>query len=191
MANTTKVTKAMALNAIVSLLKTFGNDTKVGDVSLDDMNAYCENELALLAKKKSSTSKAAKANAETRMALAEIILATLDTDTKVDNISLDDMTAYCENELALLAKKKSSTSKAAKANAETRMALAEIILETLANAGKPMTVSEMQNATDALRVSADGSPISNQRITSVCYALVETSQLVNTKEKKKSYFSIA
>lgn len=137
MANTVKVTKAMALNAILS------------------------------------------------------ILATLDTDTKVDNISLDDMTAYCENELALLAKKKSSTSKAAKANAETRMALAEIILETLANAGKPMTVSEMQNATDALRVSADGSPISNQRITSVCYALVETSQLVNTKEKKKSYFSIA
>lgn len=137
MANTVKVTKAMALNAILA------------------------------------------------------ILATLDTDTKVDNISLDDMTAYCENELALLAKKKSSTSKAAKANAETRMALAEIILDTLANAGKPMTVSEMQNATDALRVSADGSPISNQRITSVCYALVETSQLVNTKEKKKSYFSIA
>ena len=137
MANTTKVTKAMALNAIVSLL------------------------------------------------------ATIDPETKVDNVSLDDMNAYCENELALLAKKKSSTSKAAKANAETRMALAEIILETLANAGKPMTVSEMQNANDELRISADGSPISNQRITSVCYALVETSQLVNTKEKKKSYFSIA
>ena len=137
MANTTKVTKVMALNAIVSAL------------------------------------------------------ATLDPETKVDNVSLADMTAYCENELALLAKKKSSTSKAAKANAETRMALAEIILETLANAGKPMTVSEMQNANDELRVSADGSPISNQRITSVCYALVETTQLVNTKEKKKSYFSIA
>ena len=137
MANTVKVTKAMALNAIVSLL------------------------------------------------------ATLDPETKVDNVSLDDMNAYCENELALLAKKKSSTSKAAKANAETRMALAEIILETLANAEKPMTVSEMQTANEELRVSADGSPISNQRITSVCYALVETSQLVNTKEKKKSYFSIA
>ena len=137
MANTTKVTKAMALNAIIS------------------------------------------------------VLATLDPETKVDTVSLADMTAYCENELALLAKKKSSTSKAAKANAETRMALAEIILETLANAGKPMTVSEMQNANDELRVAADGSPISNQRITSVCYALVETTQLVNTKEKKKSYFSIA
>ena len=137
MANTTKVTKAMALNAIIS------------------------------------------------------VLATLDPEIKVDTVSLADMNAYCENELALLAKKKSSTSKAAKANAETRMALAELILETLANAGKPMTVSEMQNANDELRVSADGSPISNQRITSVCYALVETTQLVNTKEKKKSYFSIA
>ena len=137
MANTTKVTKAMALNAIIS------------------------------------------------------VLATLDPETKVDTVSLADMTAYCENELALLAKKKSSTSKAAKANAETRMALAEIILATLANAGKPMTVSEMQTANDELRMSADGSPISNQRITSVCYALVETTQLVNTKEKKKSYFSIA
>ena len=137
MANTTKVTKAMALNAIIS------------------------------------------------------VLATLDPETEVDTVSLADMTAYCENELALLAKKKSSTSKAAKANAETRMALAEIILATLANAGKPMTVSEMQNANDELRISADGSPISNQRITSVCYALVETTQLVNTKEKKKSYFSIA
>ena len=149
MANTTKVTKAMALNAIISVLATFDPETEVNVVSNEDMNGY----------------------------------------NKV--VSLADMTAYCKNELALLAKKKSSTSKAAKANAETRMALAEIILETLANAGKPMTVSEMQTANDELRVSADGSPISNQRITSVCYALVETSQLVNTKEKKKSYFSIA
>lgn len=137
MANTVKVTKAMALNAILA------------------------------------------------------ILANSDPDTVVDNVALADMVAYCDNELALLAKKKSSTSKAAKANAETRMALAEIVLATLANAGKPMTVSEMQNANEDLRVSADGAPISNQRITSVCYSLVESSQLINTKEKKKSYFSIA
>lgn len=137
MANTVKVTKAMALNAILA------------------------------------------------------ILANSDPDTVVDNVALADMVAYCDNELALLAKKKSSTSKAAKANAETRMALAEIVLATLANAGKPMTVSEMQNTNEDLRVSADGAPISNQRITSVCYSLVESSQLINTKEKKKSYFSIA
>ena len=135
-----------------------------------------------------NTTKITKAMAITGILSA---IATLDTNVSFEGVTVADMTAYCENELALLAKKKSSTSKAAKANAETRMALAEIILETLANAGKPMTVSEMQNANDELRIAADGSPISNQRITSVCYALVETTQLVNTKEKKKSYFSIA
>ena len=149
MTNTTKVTKAMALNAIISVLTTLDPETKVDAVSNENMNGY---------------SKA---------------------------VSLDDMTAYCENELELLAKKKSSTSKIAKANAETRMALAEIVLATLESAGKSMTVSEMQTANEELRVSADGAPISNQRVTSVCYSLVESAQLINTKEKKKSYFSIA
>ena len=138
MTNTTKITKAMALNAILAVLDTVNPDTSY------------KNEVALV-----------------------------------------DMVAYCNNELALLEKKKSSTSKAAKANAETRMALAEIILATLGNSGKPMTVSEMQTANEELRVAADGTPISNQRVTAVCYSLVENSQIINTKDKKKSYFSIA
>ena len=137
MTNTTKITKAMALNAILT------------------------------------------------------ILDTVNSDTVIDSVALADMVAYCDNELELLAKKKSSTSKEAKANAETRMALSEIVLATLAETGKPMTVSEMQTANEELRVAADGTPISNQRITSVCHSLVENSQIINTKEKKKSYFSIA
>ena len=137
MTNTTKITKAMALNAILA------------------------------------------------------ILDTVNPDTVIDSVALTDMVAYCDNELELLAKKKSLTSKASKANAETRMALAEIVLATLAESGKPMTVSEMQTANEELRVAADGTPISNQRITSVCHSLLENSQIINTKEKKKSYFSIA
>ena len=137
MTNTTKITKAMALNAILT------------------------------------------------------ILDTVNPDTVIDSVALADMVAYCDNELELLAKKKSSTSKASKENAETRMALAEIVLATLAETGKPMTVSEMQTANEELRVAADGTPISNQRITSVCHSLLENSQIINTKEKKKSYFSIA
>ena len=149
MTNTTKITKAMALNAIISVLTTLDQETKVDAISNENMNGY----------------------------------------SKV--VSLDDMTAYCENELELLAKKKSSTSKVAKANAETRMVLAEIVLATLGSNGKPMTVSEMQTANEELRVSADGAPISNQRVTSVCYSLVEEEKIINTKDKKKSYFSIA
>ena len=137
MTNTTKITKAMALNAILT------------------------------------------------------ILDTVNPDTVIDSVALADMVAYCDNELELLAKKKSSTSKASKANAETRMALAEIVLATLSETGKPMTVSEMQTANEELRVAADGTPISNQRVTSVCYSLVEEGKITNTKDKKKSYFSIA
>ena len=138
MANTTKITKVMALNAIIS------------------------------------------------------VLATLDPETNVIGaVSLDDMTAYCENELALLAKKKAGTSKAAMERAEVRNALADIVTEVLTANGKPMTVSEMQTADSRLRVAENGEPISNQRVTSVCYTLVEKGVVINTKEKKKSYFAMA
>ena len=149
MANTTKITKAMALNAIISVLATLDPETKVDAVSNENMNGY----------------------------------------SKV--ISLDDMTAYCENELALLAKKKAGTSKAAMERAEVRNALADIVTEVLTANGKPMTVSEMQTADSRLRVAENGEPISNQRVTSVCYALVEKGVVINTKEKKKSYFAMA
>ena len=70
MANTTKITKAMAITGILSAIATLDTDVSFEGVTVADMTAYCENELALLAKMKSQTSKAAKANAETRMALA-------------------------------------------------------------------------------------------------------------------------
>ena len=137
MTNTTKITKAMALNAILSAI------------------------------------------------------ATLDTDVTFDGITLADMTAYCDNELALLARKKAGTSKAAVERAEARSLLAEIVFDVLTETGKPMTVTEMQTADNRLRVAENGEPISNQRITSVCRSLVEKGVVVNTKDKKKSYFSIA
>ena len=135
-----------------------------------------------------NTTKITKAMAITGILSA---IATLDTDVTFDGITLADMTAYCENELALLAKKKAGTSKASIERAEIRNTLADIVLEVLTEKGIPMTVSEMQTADDRLRVAENGEPISNQRITSVCYSLVESAQLINTKEKKKSYFSIA
>ena len=149
MTNTTKITKAMALNAIISTLSTLDPETEVNAVSNENMNGY----------------------------------------SKV--VSLADMTAYCENELALLAKKKTGTSKTAIERSEVRNILAEIVLEVLTESCKPMTVSEMQTANDKLRVAENGDLISNQRITSVCYSLAEKGVITNTKEKKKSYFSIA
>ena len=135
-----------------------------------------------------NTTKITKAMAITGILSA---IVTLDTDVTFEGVTVADMTAYCENELALLAKKKAGTSKAAIERAETRNTLANIVLEVLTENGKPMTVSEMQTADDRLRVAENGEPISNQRITSVCYSLVEKGTITNTKEKKKSYFAMA
>ena len=127
------------------------------------------------------------------MAITGILsaIATLDPDVLFEGVTISDMTAYCENELALIAKKKAGTSKADVERAEVRNALADIVTEVLTANNKPMTVSEMQTSDSRLRVAENGEPISNQRVTSVCYALVEKGMVTNTKEKKKSYFTIA
>ena len=135
-----------------------------------------------------NTTKITKAMAITGILSA---IATLDADVTFDGITIEDMTAYCENELALLAKKKAGTSKMAKERTEKRNTLANIVLEVLTEKGIPMTVSEMQLADEKLRVAENGEPLSNQRVTSVCYSLVEDEKIINTKNKKKSYFSIA
>ena len=135
-----------------------------------------------------NTTKITKAMAITGILSA---IATLDADVTFDGITIEDMTAYCENELALLAKKKAGTSKMAKERTEKRNTLANIVLEVLTEKGIPMTVSEMQLADEKLRVAENGEPLSNQRVTSVCYSLVEEGKITNTKDKKKSYFSIA
>ena len=135
-----------------------------------------------------NTTKITKAMAITGILSA---IATLDNDVLFEGVTVADMTTYCENELALLAKKKAGTSKAAMERAEVRNALADIVTEVLTENGKPMTVSEMQTADSRLRVAENGEPISNQRVTSVCYALVEKGVVINTKEKKKSYFAMA
>lgn len=83
-----------------------------------------------------------------------------------------------------------STSKVSKAELEKRTALADIVLATLAEIGKPATVSEIQRANTELQ-TYKGEIISGQRITSILSALVKDNKVVNIKDKKKSYFGIA
>lgn len=83
-----------------------------------------------------------------------------------------------------------STSKVSKAELEKRSALSEIVLATLAEIGKPATVSEIQRANESLQ-TYKGEIVSGQRITSILTALVKDNKVTNVKDKKKSYFSIA
>ena len=77
MANTTKITKAMAINGILSAIATLDADVIFDGITIEDMTTYCENELTLLAKKKAGTSKAAKERAEIRNTLADVVLEVL------------------------------------------------------------------------------------------------------------------
>lgn len=71
-----------------------------------------------------------------------------------------------------------------------RSALSDIILETLTIANKPVTVSELQRLTPELQTFENGEIISGQRITSILKNLVVAGKVENTKDKKKSFFSL-
>lgn len=71
-----------------------------------------------------------------------------------------------------------------------RSALSDIILETLTIANKPVTVSELQRLTPELQTFENGEIISGQRITSILKTLVVAGKVENTKDKKKSLFSL-
>lgn len=71
-----------------------------------------------------------------------------------------------------------------------RSALSEMVLATLVEIDKPVTVSELQRSNVQLQTFENGEIISGQRITSILTALVKDGKVTNTKDKKKSYFSL-
>lgn len=59
------------------------------------------------------------------------------------------------------------------------------ILAALANAGKPLTVTEVQEA------NADLAALSNQKVSALLAQMVAAGAVVKTVEKRKSYFAPA
>lgn len=91
--------------------------------------------------------------------------------------------AFIAHEVELLEKKsaKSGQTKTQKENAEI---LVKIKAE-LAEVGKAVTITELQAA------SAEMAQYSNQKLSALLKKLVESSEVVKTTEKKKSYFAVA
>lgn len=71
-----------------------------------------------------------------------------------------------------------------------RSALSNIVLKTLAELDRPVTVSELQRANAELQ-TYNGEIVSGQRITAILNPLVTAGSVVNTKDKKKSLFALA
>lgn len=96
-----------------------------------------------------------------------------------DNTQIID---FCDHEIELLERKasKSTQTKTQKENE----GIIETIFNALASVGKPVTITELQNAIPEL------AEYSNQKISALLKKLVDSNQVTKTIDKKKSYFSV-
>ena len=95
-----------------------------------------------------------------------------------------EMVKFIEHELELLAKKNSSEKKPTAVQVANE-GIKSVILETLAENGKMMTISEMQ------KLNAELGEMSNQRISALLRQLMNDEKVVRVEEKRKAYFKIA
>ena len=95
-----------------------------------------------------------------------------------------ELVKFIDHELELLAKKNSSEKKPTAVQVANE-GIKSVILETLAENGKMMTISEMQ------KVNAELGEMSNQRISALVRQLMNDEKVVRVEEKRKAYFKIA
>ena len=95
-----------------------------------------------------------------------------------------ELVKFIEHELELLAKKNSAEKKPTAVQVANE-GIKSVILETLAENEKMMTISEMQKA------NAELGELSNQRISALIRQLLADGKVERIEEKRKAYFKIA
>ena len=104
---------------------------------------------------------------------------------ETSSVTEKEVIEFAEHEIGLLNKKSSSGSgKPTKTQLENE-GYKEVILEALATADKPMTISELMEYAEGL------AGLKNQRVSALMTQLKNANKVVRTMEKKKAYFSLA
>ena len=102
-----------------------------------------------------------------------------------------ELVAFIDHEVELLNKKNSGNSqtKTQKENA----VIAEMLVEELAKAGKPITITDLMNESEAIQnyVLENGNRLTNQKISAIFKQIGEANRIIKDTDKKKSYFSVA
>lgn len=103
----------------------------------------------------------------------------------------EDIVNFCNHEIELLSRK-NSRSGATKTQKEN-LIVAEMLVEELAKVNKPITITDLMNASDTIQnyTLENGNKLTNQKISAIFKQLVENKTIVKVVDKKKSYFSIA
>lgn len=104
---------------------------------------------------------------------------------KISEVASNPMLAeFVAHELELLAKKNSAEKKPTAVQIANE-GVKSVILETLANSGKMMTISEMQKVNEEL------GGLSNQRISALIRQLIADGKVERIEDKRKAYFKLA
>ena len=93
----------------------------------------------------------------------------------------DEQVAFCEREIELI-NKKAESKKSKDASAEN-VALADTVYNVLVEAGRGLTVSEVQKQSDEL------AGLSTPKITALMRILMDAGKVVRTQDKKRTEFS--
>lgn len=99
-------------------------------------------------------------------------------------VTADEIVAFAEHEVELLDKKAGTKSKKETANEAENARLMGVIVDTLTESGKAMTVSELMTA------NAELGELSNQKVSALMKKLVDGGKVQKSTDKRKSVFSI-
>lgn len=101
----------------------------------------------------------------------------------------DDLIEFVNGRIELLDKK--ANSRGTTALQVENNQIKEVIIETLINLGRSVTINELQAEDERLQVKPDGTKITNQKISALLTQLKTEKKVINIKDKKKSYYKIA
>ena len=109
-----------------------------------------------------------------------------------DTANKTDIQAFIAHEVELLNKKNSSKSgKPTKTQAENEV-IKTIILEVMAEIGRPATLTEIQQADTRLQTREKGEILTSQKLSAIVKLMIDKDcTVVRTVEKKKALFSLA
>ena len=99
-------------------------------------------------------------------------------------VTEDEIVAFARHEIELLDKKAGTKSKKETANEVENERLMGVIVDTLTESGKAMTVSELMTA------NAELGELSNQKVSALMKKLVDGGTVQKSTDKRKSVFSI-
>jgi arginyl-tRNA synthetase len=137
--------------------------------------------------------KLAKAYHKNPREIAESIKTELEKDYRFENINIAGpgfinitisnkaLVEFLNHEIELVSKKRNGQTKTQKENEK----LVEVVFEAIANAGHPVTVTELFKAVESDEIK------SAQKLSALVKKLKDADRVVRTEDKKVAYFSIA